>query len=1120
MSPPATRGKNKRNKQGDKDITSEILRKIHATGQVNDGDVNQLYMIWKPVCQGCRVNTKDNPNCFCGLIPPPGGSRKSGLWQKMPDILQAIGPDPVIDLRDTDETPAGLTNLGATCYANSVLQCLYMNASFRQIVFSAEPDLLNEQPVLNQLARLFARLHSSKMAVIDPAPFIMTLELDNAVQQDGHEFLTLLLSLLERCLNHSKISKVKKVVQDLFRGSVSQVTTCSNCGRDSEASSKTEDFYELELNVKGLKSLDESLDQYLSVEQLHGENQYNCELCKCTVDATHRIRLRTLPDVLNFQLKRYEFLPKTTTRKKITSAFGFPGELDMGLRLSEPSQLEWIYDLSAVLIHKGTAVNSGHYIAHIKDENTGQWWAFDDEHVSNLGHRPFGEGSSSCTSKVVHNNNTVLPSPADTSRSHVDVVLPESLESKVGSHKESFSSVDAYRLMYNLKRTRKNDDKRNHIANDIQLEGHKGLHNGFPHPPHLFEDLKDVNAAYLSVCEEYKLKKEREVHHIAERRQEVRSILSEAPVRSLEEPFYWVSTAWLRQWADNVIPGVIDNKSIQCSHGEVPVSKVQCMKRLSVKAWEILFSKYDGGPALSNSNYCMTCLIDGAQSVVSADSYRDQRILMRDLANDVIAKKCSDGAYFVSKTWLQQWVRRKNIDAPSEADAGPSVSVRCRHGQLKPEQTGAKRLLVPEKLWLFLYKDAVAVKPDDPLGCTTFPSDSEMCPECSDELSEVACFEDSLREIKLRHRQNHEKLFTGKVIALSLNCTYYLMPSSWLTKWRNYTSGSGKNTSSSVEPEVLDPVVDALKCEQVSFQLPKSFPVAKIMKRDLFVVLLMLSPLSFQHSRLLERPPDLMNKRGMLIQKSSSTDALTIITENDWNSFCEEWGGNKEKGIMAMIESSDVAESNLGGCREDVSRCEDHPSSQDEASNDPEIRQPVIRTTPEICEDCIGERKSHELVKKLNYFNEDISVSLVRGKEAPRSILEASAATSETDRRASKRSRKTSYGTSVNLKVSGSTSLYRLKMMIWELLGLTEEILQVVKENQILHKGSMIIDQESATLADLSIFPGDKLWVQDSEMHEHRDIADEIADQKANAQDPEKGFRGTLLTTTTKSPAV
>lgn len=49
--------------------------------------------------------------------------------------------------------------------------------------------------------------------------------------------------------------------------------------------------------------------------------------------------------------------------------------------------------------------------------------------------------------------------------------------------------------------------------------------------------------------------------------------------------------------------------------------------------------------------------------------------------------------------------------------------------------------------------------------------------------------------------------------------------------------------------------------------------------------------------------------------------------------------------------------------------------------------------------------------------------------------------------------------------------------------------MQVVKENQIIRKGSRIIDQECASLADLNIFPGDRLWVQDSEVHEHRDIA-------------------------------
>lgn len=48
---------------------------------------------------------------------------------------------------------------------------------------------------------------------------------------------------------------------------------------------------------------------------------------------------------------------------------------------------------------------------------------------------------------------------------------------------------------------------------------------------------------------------------------------------------------------------------------------------------------------------------------------------------------------------------------------------------------------------------------------------------------------------------------------------------------------------------------------------------------------------------------------------------------------------------------------------------------------------------------------------------------------------------------------------------------------------------QVVKENQMLHKGTRTIDSECASLADMNIFPGDKLWVTDSEIHEHRDIA-------------------------------
>lgn len=65
-------------------------------------------------------------------------------------------------------------------------------------------------------------------------------------------------------------------------------------------------------------------------------------------------------------------------------------------------------------------------------------------------------------------------------------------------------------------------------------------------------------------------------------------------------------------------------------------------------------------------------------------------------------------------------------------------------------------------------------------------------------------------------RQNHEKLAMGKTFPLSPDCKYYLVPSSWLSKWRNYINASGKNVTSSAKPEALDGIIDLLKCEKVA----------------------------------------------------------------------------------------------------------------------------------------------------------------------------------------------------------------------------------------------------------------------------------------------------------------
>ncbi|KAF6170260.1 hypothetical protein GIB67_013235 [Kingdonia uniflora] len=824
---------------------------------------------------------------------------------------------------------------------------------------------------------------------------------------------------------------------------------CSVCGQESEASLKMEDFYELELNIKGLKSLDESLKDYLSMEELCGENQYFCESCKIRVDATRCIKLRTLPNVLNLQLKRCVFHPKTATKKKITSVFSFPCELDMGRRLGEPSELELVYDLSVVLVHRGTA-NSGHYVANIKDESTGKWWGFDDECVSMLGAHPFGESSSSSSVKPMQTDSIFQPSCSEhinsmSNRNQVDDGQLRSQDSTVFCRTESFSSADAYMLMYNRRSTRKGSEKLTYVELDepvISESSNTSL------PSHLYEEILELNASYANACEEYKLNKDRQLKKIIDRKQEVRSILNEAPVLSLKEPYFWIATDWLRQWADSINPPILDNTSIQCVHGRVPVAKVGSMKRLSDKAWTSLLLKCTGGPSLSSEDYCLDCLMDGAKTMIRSVEFRDQRATMKQIAEAALAGKFSDGMlYNVSKAWLLQWLRRKHVDSPREADVGATASITCPHGQLMPEQSPwAKRVLVPEYLWLFLLGSANALNPDCPSGCSAFPMDSETCARCIVQLSEVASVEDTLRSRKLKQRQVHEKLYSGKNIILSPGCKYYMLPSSWLTAWRSYITVSGKNMSFSAEPDCLEGTMNSLICEK--------------------------------------------------------TDGLTIITENDWNLFCEEWEYSESKSISAEIEVSSYGTSKSS---------EDMPNSEADLSisidEDFDSIHPIIKTYPEICEDCIRERERCKLMQKLSYCNKEICVFLVHGKEAPRSVLEASGTISDRDRRSSKRSRKTRFGNSIALTVSGSTSVYELKMRLWQCFG-------VVKENQILHKGQMLIKEESATLADMNIIPGDVLWVRDSEVYENRDIAEELLEQKAIVQSAEEGFRGTLLTST------
>lgn len=48
------------------------------------------------------------------------------------------------------------------------------------------------------------------------------------------------------------------------------------------------------------------------------------------------------------------------------------------------SEEKCTYELSAVLIHRGVSAYSGHYIAHVRDAHTNDWYKFNDEEIEKM----------------------------------------------------------------------------------------------------------------------------------------------------------------------------------------------------------------------------------------------------------------------------------------------------------------------------------------------------------------------------------------------------------------------------------------------------------------------------------------------------------------------------------------------------------------------------------------------------------------------------------------------------------------------------------------------------------------------------------------------------------------
>ncbi|KAK2945501.1 putative Ubiquitin C-terminal hydrolase 12 [Blattamonas nauphoetae] len=255
---------------------------------------------------------------------------------------------PTLDEKLTTTTPSatraktgfiGITNLGNTCYLNSLMQTLYHTSLFRWCIYHFPiddmVDTAFEQRKLQlhgetipkmaeALQRFFFNLQTSPSVVT-------TTELtrsfgwsarDSFYQHDVNELNRVLLDNL-----------MTKLADTPFRGCInnlleirSLITT--KCVDVDYVSRREEILFDISLPVKGFTSIYEALDDYSSVTKLDGDNKYKTEQFGYQ-DAERSTKFTQLPPVLHFQLMRWTFDFNTQQMKKANDWFEFPEELDM-----------------------------------------------------------------------------------------------------------------------------------------------------------------------------------------------------------------------------------------------------------------------------------------------------------------------------------------------------------------------------------------------------------------------------------------------------------------------------------------------------------------------------------------------------------------------------------------------------------------------------------------------------------------------------------------------------------------------------------------------------------------------------------------------------------------------
>ncbi|KAM7262301.1 hypothetical protein ACFE04_021378 [Oxalis oulophora] len=289
----------------------------------------------------------------------------------------------------TDLYPFGLINIGNSCYANAVLQCLaYTRPLTSYLVHGIHSKTCRKKDwcFICEFESLIMNARQGK-SPLSPIRILSKLQkigsqLGHGTEEDAHEFLRCAVDVMQSVFlkesgAEGPLAEETTLVGLTFGGYLRSKIRCMKCLGKSE---RCERMMDLSVEIDGdIGSLEEALAQFSRSETLDGDNKYHCTRCNSYQKAKKKLTLLEAPNILTIVLKRFQ----SGSFGKLNKSVRFPEILNMAPYMSGTSDKFPVYSLYAVVVHLDVmnAADSGHYVCYVKNFQ-GQWFQIDDSSVT------------------------------------------------------------------------------------------------------------------------------------------------------------------------------------------------------------------------------------------------------------------------------------------------------------------------------------------------------------------------------------------------------------------------------------------------------------------------------------------------------------------------------------------------------------------------------------------------------------------------------------------------------------------------------------------------------------------------------------------------------------------